>query len=103
MLGILHTHLHPYYWNQRLHPSVSCMLQRASAEQKALTHKKQGACFKATVCIHSERVPQSVSRFRENGCLSLLGKASSLALVGSPLIQCGVEFSHFSAHGIKRM
>ena len=90
MLCVLHTHLHPYYLNCRLHPSVYCMLQRAPAEQKALTYKKEGACFKATVCIHPNRVLQSVSRFRGNGCTPLLGKASSLSLVGSPLTQHGV-------------
>lgn len=88
-LGILYTHLRPCYLNLHLHPSVYCMLQRASAEQKALTYKKE--CFKATVCIHPERVLQSASRFRGNGCISLLGKASRLALVGSPLTQHGVE------------
>lgn len=66
------------------------MLQRASAEQKALTYKKEGVCFKGTVFIHPERVPQSVSRFRGNGCISLLGKESSVAVVGSALTQHGV-------------
>jgi len=89
MLGVLHTHLHPYYLNCCLHSAVYCMLQRASAEQKTLTYKKEGACLKATVCIHPEHMPQSASRFRGNGCMSFLGKASSLALVGSPLTQCG--------------
>lgn len=86
--GVLHTGLHPCL-SHCLHPSVACMLQRASAEQKALTYKKEGACFKATACIHPERVPQSASRCRGNGCISLLGKASSLALVGSLPTQHG--------------
>lgn len=33
---------------------------------------------------------QPASGFRGNGCISLLGKASSLALVGPPLAQHGV-------------
>lgn len=91
MLGILHTHLHPYYLNHHLHPSVHFMLQRASAEQKALTYKKEGGCFKGAVRVHPECVLQFMRHFRENGCFSVLGKASSLALVGSPLAQHGVE------------
>lgn len=65
------------------------MLQRAPAEQKALTYK-EGACFKATVCIHPERMLQSARRFRGNGCISLVGKVPNLALVGFPLTQHGV-------------
>lgn len=90
MLGVLHTHLHPYYLNRCLHPSVYCMLQRASAEQNVLTYKKEGACFKATVRIHPECMLQSASRFRGNGCISLVGKVPNLALVGFPLTQHGV-------------
>lgn len=89
-LGVLLPHLHPYYLNRCLYPSVYCMLQRAPAEQKALTYKKEGACFKATVCILPEHTLQSASHFRGNGCISLIGKVPNLALVGFPLTQHGV-------------
>lgn len=79
------------------------MLQRASAELKALTYKKEGACFKAAVYTHPECVLQSVSCFRWNGRVFLLGKVPQRALLGSPSIQHGVEgSSHFLALRFKR-
>lgn len=60
---------------------MHCMLQRASAEQKALTYKKEGACFIAAVYIHPECVLQSVSCFRQNGCLSPW-EGASVSIVG---------------------
>jgi len=50
------THVHPCCLKRHVHPSVYCTLQRAFTEQKAVTYKKAGACFKVTAGIP----PQSV-------------------------------------------